>query len=1002
MKKLFTILLVIISVNVFGQIQPQPSGTLIPLSTNQAYFRASDSTYYFYNGVNYLWNYFLNKRQADKLYQPINTPSPLAFSLSAGYGLSGGSFNGSAAIVFTADTASATGVVSKGRLATNLTGYVPIVRTITINGATRGISTNPVFNVGGVMSAGLSMPSAFTVIGSPITSSGTFAVTGAGTTSQYIRGDGSLATTPTGTVTSVAKGFGLIADGTITTTGTVAVDSAVIRTVANSRTLAQTQAALDLKESLINKNANNGYAGLDAGGKVGFAQLPSSLFIYKGTWNVSTNTPTLSDATGISGWVYIVSVGGTVNTGSGNITYSEGDYALYNGTIWQRSVGTNNVASVNGQQGVVSLTTTDIPEGTNLYFTGTRARGELSAGTGITYDSGTGVITNSSPSSGGTVTSVSGTSPISVATGTTTPVISMTAASAANEGYVTTGTQTFAGAKTFSLDLSVNGLKVGRGAGNISSNTVIGNNAAGSNLNTAGNNLFLGESAGFSNTTGASNSFIGRASGGSNTTGYHNVFVGEAAGLINTTGHSNSFIGRSAGSGVTTGSGNTIIGNNAAGSAALTNNIILANGTGGAGAIKAQNNGTDWTFTGAVGLSGALTGTSATFQVGTNNTSALIVNGSTAIKSRIGTGFGATFLQNNNHYNGSAYVFDDNTAPSSLISLSGGGFSFQSGAAGINPSTKVSIDVTGAITGTSATFSGGDVTVGSSSNLIAIKSSTATGFSDVSYLRLINNAAATLNQRIDLIFRWEDGTYNGIGGISMIRQSATARSGSLFMAGINSSGDPGNGITIMGNGNVGIGTTSPVEKFQVDGNILIGEGFSTNQYYSQLSLTKTGNGILRINVARAGVGSGTLSLMDSGGNVGIGTTSPTGTYGQLTVAGGVSILNDSNAKLEIGRYSVGTPNSYIKLAANSESLRITNNTDAADIFTLTNAGNVGIGTSSPATSGLLDLTSTTGALILTRMTTTERNAMTAVNGMLIYNTTTATIQGYQGGAWTNL
>ena len=47
---------------------------------------------------------------------------------------------------------------------------------------------------GTVTSVGLSMPSAFTVGGSPVTTSGTLAVTGAGTTSQYIRGDGSLAT----------------------------------------------------------------------------------------------------------------------------------------------------------------------------------------------------------------------------------------------------------------------------------------------------------------------------------------------------------------------------------------------------------------------------------------------------------------------------------------------------------------------------------------------------------------------------------------------------------------------------------------------------------------------------------------------------------------------------------------------------------------------------------------------------------------------------------------
>lgn len=50
---------------------------------------------------------------------------------------------------------------------------------------------------GTVTSVGLSMPTAFAVSNSPVTSSGTLTVTGAGVASQYIRGDGQLATLPT-------------------------------------------------------------------------------------------------------------------------------------------------------------------------------------------------------------------------------------------------------------------------------------------------------------------------------------------------------------------------------------------------------------------------------------------------------------------------------------------------------------------------------------------------------------------------------------------------------------------------------------------------------------------------------------------------------------------------------------------------------------------------------------------------------------------------------------
>jgi len=48
----------------------------------------------------------------------------------------------------------------------------------------------------GVTSVGLSVPSAFTVSGSPVTTSGNITISGAGTTAQYIRGDGSLADFP--------------------------------------------------------------------------------------------------------------------------------------------------------------------------------------------------------------------------------------------------------------------------------------------------------------------------------------------------------------------------------------------------------------------------------------------------------------------------------------------------------------------------------------------------------------------------------------------------------------------------------------------------------------------------------------------------------------------------------------------------------------------------------------------------------------------------------------
>jgi hypothetical protein len=60
----------------------------------------------------------------------------------------------------------------------------------------------------------------------------------------------------------------------------------------------------------------------------------------------------------------------------------------------------------------------------------------LTAGTGVTITNGPSSITISAPDNG-TVTNVTGTSPVSVATGTTTPVISMPAATTSVDGYLT-------------------------------------------------------------------------------------------------------------------------------------------------------------------------------------------------------------------------------------------------------------------------------------------------------------------------------------------------------------------------------------------------------------------------------------------------------------------------------------------------------------------------------------------------------------------------------------
>lgn len=78
---------------------------------------------------------------------------------------------------------------------------------------------------------------------------------------------------------------------------------------------------------------------------------------YQGTWNASTNSPTLVSSTGTKGHYYVVSVAGSTNL-DGITDWKIGDWAIFNGTTWEKVDNTDAVSSVNGALGAVSLTGT--------------------------------------------------------------------------------------------------------------------------------------------------------------------------------------------------------------------------------------------------------------------------------------------------------------------------------------------------------------------------------------------------------------------------------------------------------------------------------------------------------------------------------------------------------------------------------------------------------------------------------------------------------------------
>jgi hypothetical protein len=216
--------------------------------------------------------------------------------------------------------------------------------------------------------------------------------TGASTLTGYVKGNGTAAMTAASTIPNTD----------VTGLGTMSTQNSNNISVTGG---SMSGVTISDYVATATKGVANGVASLDGSGTVPISQLPAAVLgalSYQGTWNASTNTPTLTSSVGTKGYYYVVNVAGSTNL-NGITDWVVGDWAVFNGSVWQKVDNTDAVTSVNGYTGTVVLTTTDVAEGTNQYFTTARARTSVSAGTGISYNSTTGVITNSSPSLGGDV-----------------------------------------------------------------------------------------------------------------------------------------------------------------------------------------------------------------------------------------------------------------------------------------------------------------------------------------------------------------------------------------------------------------------------------------------------------------------------------------------------------------------------------------------------------------------------------------------------------------------
>ena len=252
-------------------------------------------------------------------------------------------------------------------------------------------------------------------------------------------------------------------------------------------------------------------------------------------------------------------------------------------------------------------------------------------------------------------------------------------------------------------------------------------------------------------------------------------------------------------------------------------------------------------------------------------------------------------------------------------------------------------------------------------------------------------------------------TAKNLGGLSTQALFLTTAGAYPIAFGINDSATPS--MVLDTSGNLGIGTSSPAAKLDVTANaVVMGYFRSSGGSANDQRLTFTsGGGRIVLDAATNSTGASSAFAFTLGGTegmrltttgLGIGTSSPTRKLDIYDATAPTFALHNATS-------GTGSTDGFLLFTlgadttlSNYENGYMAFSTNATERMRITSGGGVGIGTTSPNASAILDAQSTTKGVRMPNMTTTQKNAIASpAAGLMVFDTTLAKLCVYSGAAW---